>query len=124
LQEFSRDEYSVMGRRFEGEKNFHAPPVEFAGRKWKLLLGTVNGTLYKVAPHLEFEKKGEANEAALSVHRFCTEQLGKPTKQRTGLFMWDTIDGNVILQTAESADEFVVNIFLTSGRVREFAPLR
>ena len=50
---------------------------------------------------------------------FCNEQLGKPAERRTGLFAWDTTDGNVILQTAEARDGFAVNLFLTARSVRE-----
>jgi hypothetical protein len=35
--------------------------------------------------------------------RYCTEMLGSTISQRTGLFTWDTMDGNVILQTTFAA---------------------
>ncbi len=60
---------------------------------------------------------------AMKALRFCTEQLGKPAKQQTGLFIWDTTDGNVILQTAETSEGLAVNLFLTSRSVQKFERL-
>jgi len=39
--------------------------------------------------------------------------LGGPVEQQTGLFLWDTTDGNVILQTGELNEGFVLGLFLT-----------
>jgi hypothetical protein len=124
LREFSAAEYEVMARRFEGERIYHAPEVEFIGRPWNLNLGVVQGKLWKIALFLEMGDGNEANVAALVALAFCGAELGKPAKQRTGLYVWDTSDGNVILQTAEVYGSFAVNLFLTSNCLREFQPLR
>ena len=123
LMELSAAEYRGMGRQFVGERIFHAPDVEFVGRRWKLDLGTVNDKLYKIAAYLELTNKIQANEAAAGALTFCNDQLGKPAEQRSGLFVWDTTDGNIVLQTAEAADGFAVNLFLTASSVREFQRL-
>lgn len=123
LREFSAAEYEIMGRQFVGEKIYHAPEVEFIGSPWNLTLGAVQGKLYKIAPFLKLRNKNEANEAAFGALTFCNDQLGKPAKERTGFFMWDTTDGNVILQTAEAKDGFAVNLFLTASSVRDFQRL-
>ena len=120
LVEFSPAEYATMGRQFEGEKNYNASPVTFLGRSWKLMLGTVHGKIYKIAPYLTLKTKQEANPVAMEILRYCTEKLGKPASQETGLFTWDTTDGNVILQTAETAEGLAINLFLTSRAVRGF----
>ncbi len=120
LREFSSDEYAIMGRQFHGERNYNAPPVEFLGRQWSLMLGTVNGKIYKIAPFLEARSKSEANPIAMATLQFCTETLGKPTSQKTGLFIWDTADGNTILQTSETSGGLAINLFLTSRAVRGF----
>ena len=124
LVEFSRTEYATMGRQFEGERNYNAPPVTFLGRRWKLMLGTVQGKIYKIAPYLELQTKQEANPIAMETVQYCTEHLGKPSSQKTGLFIWDTIDGNVILQTAETAEGLAINLFITSRATRNFKPQR
>lgn len=120
LTEFSASEYAAMGRQFEGEKNFNAPPVTFLGRQWKLQLGTVHGKIYKIAPYLLVRDKKEANSVATDALRYCTEKLGKPSEEKTGLFVWDTSDGNVILQTADTVEGFDINLYITSKAVRSF----
>ncbi len=120
LSEFSNSEYEAMRRKFEGEKNYNAPPVIFLGRPWKLILGTVLGKIYKIAIYLELGMKDEANSIAMDVLQYCVEKLGKPATQKTGLFIWDTTDGNVILQTVETVEGLAVNLFLTSSSVRNF----
>jgi len=123
LVEFTPAEYAVFGRDFRGEVGYHAPPVRFLDMTWKLMLGTVNGEVYKLAPYLELQSKGEANKAAWTALCHCRAELGEPSQQQTGLFVWDTTDGNVILQTGECADGFAVNIFATSSAVRSYERL-
>jgi hypothetical protein len=119
LKEFSAAEYAVMGRQFEGAVNYNAPPVEFLDRLWNLSLQVVNGRIVKIAPHVLLPSKSEANPAAMQALQFCTAQLGAPAEQRTGLFKWDTADGNVILQTAETKEGLAINLFLTARSIRD-----
>lgn len=120
LAEFSEMEYSIFERKFRHEQNFHAAPVQFLGYSWNLILGSVAGQIYKIAPYLEVENKLDANSVALAALNYCTLMLGKPSTKQTGLFIWDTTDGNVILQTAKVGNSFGINLFITSRRVREF----
>lgn len=121
--EFSAEEYTAMKRQFRGERSYHTPPVQFLGCQWGLALQTVDGQICKIAPHIEPGSKAEANPIAMRTLQFCVQQLGKPAEQRTGLFIWDTTDGNVILQTADTAEGLAINLFLTSRSVRKFARL-
>jgi len=103
LAEFSAFEYAVMGRHFEGEKNYNTPPVNFLDREWKLQLGTVNGKIYKIAPFLEFEDRKDADVAMKDALNYCKEQKGKPSEEKKGLMVWDTADGNVVLHPLDTA---------------------
>jgi hypothetical protein len=120
LVEFSATEYATMGRQFESERDYNGPPVTFLSRQWKLMLGTVQGKIYKIAPYLELKTKQEANPIAMETLRYCMEHLGEPSSQKTGLFIWDTTDGNVIFQTAEAADGLAISLFITSRATRNF----
>ena len=120
LKEFSRTEYSVLGRPFEGETDYDAPPVIFLDHSWQLQLGTVKGKIYKIAPYLQFTDKRDANAVAMKTLTYCTGALGKQTEERTSFFVWDAVDGNVILQTGETSEGFFVNLFLTSMSVKSF----
>jgi hypothetical protein len=121
LCEISEAEYTVIGREFKEEKIFHVEPIELFGHMWKVMLGTVQGQVYKIAPSLETNQKSDANKVAMAVLTFYSNQFGNPSKQQTGLFVWDVTDGNVILQTAETAEGFGINLFVTSNTVRDFS---
>jgi hypothetical protein len=47
-------------------------------------------------------------------------KLGKPAKKKTGFFVWDTTDGNVIFRTGETIEGALVALFLTSNSVQKF----
>jgi hypothetical protein len=120
LREFSDSEYQIMGRHFKTERNFNTPRVDFLGYSWNLQLGTVADKIYKIAPYLLFPTKREADAAAMAVLRYCTEQLGEPSSRKTGLLIWDVVDGNVVLQTEETAEGLTIGLFLTSSAVKGF----
>src|SRR5262249_30747485 len=100
LVEFTANEYAeVGGRVFEGERNFNAGDVEFRGQRWAVKLQAVEGRICKITLDAVFNSTHDANPIALAMLGYCKEKLGKPTEQRTGQFIWDTVDGNVILLT-------------------------
>jgi predicted Zn-dependent protease with MMP-like domain len=120
LVEFSPAKYAVMVRRFKGEKNYDAPPVNFLGRPWQSMISTVHGQICKVAIDICLSNEREATPIATEALQYCKERLGSPTEQKTGLFVWDTKDGNVVLQTTEGAEGFLIAIYLTSSAIRKF----
>ena len=120
LTEFSATEYAVMGRQFESEKNYNAPPVNFLNRQWNLQLGTVNGKIYKIAPFLECENRKEADLATNDTLSYCKEHMGKASTENKGLVVWDTADGNVVLQPLDKAGLLGVALFITSNAVPSF----
>ena len=123
LVEWSGDEYKSMGRQFHGEKNFHAPPVMFMGRQWKLIVGTVDGKIYKLAPHTQFTDKLAALQTLEATLRFYRENVGEPAKPQPGLYIWDVPEANVIVQTAEASDGFGIGLFVTAGSARTRATI-
>jgi tetratricopeptide (TPR) repeat protein len=123
LVEFSPEEYEIMGRQFESEKNYNAPPVRFLALTWNLKIGTAQGKIYKIAPYLVLANKADANPIVTETLQYCIKQLGNPAEQKTGLFVWDMTDGNVILQTDETTEGLSIALFLTSGTVRNLKRL-
>ena len=83
LVEFSMAEYAIMGRSFKGEKSYNAPPVQFLGRWWQLIVQTVNGRICKIAPHMEFASRQEADHVETDVLQYCVAQLGRPVSKRS-----------------------------------------
>jgi hypothetical protein len=124
LVEITPAEYNVLPKTFKGEKIFKAPDVPFLGFSWDIRLGVVEDKIYKMSPSLVIRGKRQADEALMKVLTYCKSKLGEPVEQQTGLFMWDTNDGNVILQSPlETPFGFVINLFSTSRAVRLFKPL-
>ena len=120
LTEFSPTEYAIMERTFESEKNYNASPLTFLGCKWKVMLGTVHGRVYKIACCSETKNEYKANRIARKILNYCTKKLGSPASQQTGLFTWMTTDGNVIFQLAQADEAMTINLFVTSRSVRSF----
>jgi hypothetical protein len=120
VKEFSPSEYAEAGSLFIGERRYHAQDIAVEGRYWSVVIGAVHGKIYKIAAFLELSNKRDANETASGMLTFCMYWLGEPVERKTGLFLWDTTDGNVVLQTADIANTFAINIFLTSRSVRGF----
>jgi len=127
LEEITPAEYKVLPKTFKGEKIFKAPDVSFLGFSWNMMLGVVEGKIYKMSPSLWLPGKSQADEAAMKVLDYCKSKLGEPEQREgfaspeTGSFMWHTSDGNVILEKPfETPLGFVINLFFTSRAARLF----
>jgi hypothetical protein len=107
---------------FQNESILRAPFYSTFGAEWEVVLGTVNGTIYKIALCNFFQDKHHASTVAMKALEFCISSLGKPSEQKTGSYVWDCTDGNVILQTAPVNGGFAINLFLTSRQVRTLVP--
>jgi hypothetical protein len=123
LVELSESEYTFFPKKFKGDKKYYAPSVKFLNFEWKLMLGTVDSKIYKIAPFIETDDKQYANSVSMAVLQYCRGLYGEPDKQETGLFIWDTADGNIVLQTVQVLDGFVINLFETSNQLRNFWPI-
>jgi hypothetical protein len=143
LVEFSPQEYAAIKRTFKGEKIYNAPPVDFLDKSWQLMLSIVHGKIRKIAALIALSNQGTvvkvpvqsklsngqhspdigddraATSFATQALQYCTERLGPPSVRKTGFFVWDTKDGNVVMQTTAGADGFLIAIFLTPASVRQ-----
>jgi hypothetical protein len=124
LTEFSETEYSVYGRNFDGEKNFHAPGVQLVNRSWKVDLGTVKGKVYKIAFYFESDSKNTVIDVSTDLMQYLQQRLGQPSEQQQTVYIWDTSDGNVVMQFGKVQTTYMINLFETSRAVRSFLPKR
>ena len=99
LAEFSQSEYETMGRKFHGERNYNGPPVSFLGRPWKLMLGTVNGNIYKIAVYLELDGKQEALLIALA----CSDAPQGQAKWTARLLANRAVEMEIVESISESS---------------------
>jgi len=118
LTELSEREYMHFPRQFRGESIYHAPPIDFLGHCWAMIIGIVDGNIYKLAASIQLDDQQHALDIIQLAFKTCEVQLGTPTEEKQGLFMWDTVDGNVILQTASIMGTVAVNIYATSSSIR------
>jgi hypothetical protein len=122
LTEFSATEYTIYGRHFESERNFHAPGIEFINRQWKVDLGTVNNVVYKIAIYFETDNRDTITNVSDDLMIYCQQLLGKPSEQKETIYIWDTSDGNVIIQLGKVESTYMLNLFETSKSVKNFLP--
>jgi hypothetical protein len=118
LTELTEGEYLAFPRQLRGEAIYHAPPTEFLEYRWDMMIGMVDGEIYKLAASVELDDQQQAVELIQTAFKTCEVQLGTPTQEEQGLFMWDTNDGNVILQTASVTGTVAINIYVTSKIIR------
>ena len=117
LTELTEEEYEHFPRQVRGEAIYHAASVSFLGRRWDMMIGMVDGTLYKLGASVEMDNQRQAVELIQAAFNACEAQLGTPTEEKQGLFVWDNTDGNVILQTASIMSTVAINIYVTSSNM-------
>lgn len=118
LTELTEGEYIHFPRQLRGEAIYHAPNIDYLGHHWDIMIGMVDGEVYKLGASLEIEDQRQALEVIQAAFKACEFQLGTPTEEKQGLFVWDTTDGNVILQTASITGTVAINIYATSRNIR------
>lgn len=120
LTEFSLVQSAIIERQFEGEQDFNAPSVEFLNRHWEVVIGTVGGNVYKIGLLLDSASKDFVAEAAADVVQYCQQRLGKPSEQHNGTFIWDTVDGSVLLSSQGTLNFHQVSLIETSRAASRF----
>jgi hypothetical protein len=120
LVEFSSLEYAAIRRKFKGEKIYNAPPINFLGRSWQLMLSIVNGRIWKIAVLISRSNEQEATPIAIQAHQYCEQLLGSPSEEKSGLSVWDTKGGNVVMQTTQGVHGPLIAVFLTSASIQQF----
>jgi hypothetical protein len=114
LIQFSTAEHEAIGRQLAGEVIYHAPPVEFQGQAWSVVLQTIDGQICKIALYRIEPTNSKACQTASETLQFWTEHFKVPAEQKVGRFFWGATDGNVVLQNEEHRQGFWVGFFVTS----------
>jgi hypothetical protein len=123
LTEFSQAQYTTFGRRFEGEKNFNAPSLEFLKHRWKVAIGTVGDRVYKIALSFETDSMDTVMDLSSDILAYCQLQLGCTSEQQETIFVWDAPDGNVVLQFERVGSTYMIDLFETSSSINR-SPLK
>ena len=127
LIEFSDDEYIMaeqvgMKRILEDEKQFYGIDSEFASISWgSTMIGSTKGKIYKIALQDFSEDKKSAKKKLKTVLEFLYKEIGKYSEHPflSDKYIWDTSDGNIILNKQSRFNVHSVNIIFTSNFIKE-----
>ncbi len=109
-----------LGIEFKNERIYYAPPAEFAGVSWDIVLGAVEGRVYKVSALDALNSREQRDMIWRHLEGDLRNRLGAPATATAALMVWDTEDGNVIANRADSGGAYVVVLTLTSRTVSGF----
>jgi hypothetical protein len=121
LKELSQQEYTIFPRRFKGESIYHATPIRFMGRQWDFMIASVHGKIYKWAVSLKSGLNEDSEVIANKIIDYCIRWLGATTEENDGHLLWDTSDGNVVLQLTKMDHASDISIFITSREIRSLS---
>jgi len=127
LKEFSEEEYFAaetvgMKRTLEDEKMFNGNNIEFASILWEFTtIGSTKGKIYKICLQLNSTSKNTAKKVLNTVIQFINKEIGKYNEHPflSDKYIWDAVEGNIILYRMGRFNIHSVNIFFTSNLIRE-----
>jgi hypothetical protein len=104
---------------FEKGQVVHAPQAHFMDLHWDTILGVVAGDIYKVSAQWT-GPRAEVGKAARQLIVYCTKHYGKGKGTGKNMTLWDCSDGNVVLASNNFGDQAMLNVFVTSAKVRQY----
>jgi len=123
LRELSREEYVMFPRQFRDEAIYSVKPVHFMGRRWKFIVSSVHGTVFRWEAILELGRDEAPALIGSEVIRHCIHSLGATTEEISGYLFWDTPDGSVTLQFMDMDDFIRISIVALSCKTSNFTRL-
>jgi hypothetical protein len=126
LVELTQAEKAALGAavEFRNEHIYHAPPADFAGARWEVVLGAVDSQVYKVSALLSSPGRAQRDTMWRNVDTRLRATLGAPAEATAALMAWDTEDGNVVVNQAEGGGAYVLVLTITSSAVSGFVRIR
>jgi len=125
LVEFTPEEYAAVwssqgGVGLPGEQIFNAPKVTFNRHLWYLVVGTLNGRIYKLVLQYVSSDRAEARSIFEETLKSVKSRMGAPIEQTKApkRYLWDSTDGNVVLAEREAMGAWCINLLLTSHAVK------
>lgn len=113
-----------LGIQFKGERIYHAPPADFAGASWEIILGAVDNRVYKVSALLVLENREQRDRMWRNLDGQFRTPLGTPATASADIVTWDTEDGNVVVNRADTGAAYVVVLTLTSRAVSGYVRIK
>jgi len=125
LVEFTPEEYAAIwssqgGVGLPSEQIFNAPEVSFNRHLWYLVVGALNGRIYKLALQYVTGDRAEARRIFQDTLKFVKSRMGAPAEQTKTpeRYLWRSTDGNVVLAGREAMGSWGINLLLTAQFVK------
>ena len=109
---------------FKGERIYNAPPANFAGINWEIVLGAVDNRVYKVSALVVFDNRERRDTIWRNLNDLLRTPLGSPASAEAAIVLWDTEDGNVVMNRADTGGEYAVVLTLTSSAASSFVHIQ
>jgi hypothetical protein len=113
-----------LGVEFKGERIYHAPGADFAGASWEIILGAVDNRVYKVSALLVLENREQRDRMWRNLDGQLRTPLGAPALASADIITWDTEDGNVVMNHADTGGAYFVVLTLTSRAVSSYVRIK
>ena len=129
LSEFSEADYAEAQRanrppQFQGEAYCHGHNNMFVGLEWQVMLSAIDGVICKISIRRVEDRQQDAVAVRQQLAAMCAKAMGDFTEKReildTVILIWDTPEGNVMLQ----CDPVYTELMLTSCSIRMARPRR
>jgi len=108
------------GMEFKGERLYHVPPGRFAGSSWDVILGAVDNRVYKISALLVLDYREQQHHVWQNLKTLLDSQFGLPETPVPNVIIWDTLDGNVVMNLGDTDGKYAVVLTTTSSAVRNF----
>jgi len=129
LKELSLEEYKMfesagIKRVFRDERIYRGKNVHFVDAVWNVTISATVGTIYKISLQNICTERNESNQVFKVAYDYLFKEMGKHGEYNpaTKRYVWDTSEGNVILDQATSMGEYGVQVFLTSNMAAKQQP--
>jgi hypothetical protein len=109
---------------FKGERIYNAPPANFAGTNWEIVLGAVDNRVYKVSALVVLDNRDRRDTMWRNLNDLLRTPLGSPASAEANIVLWDTEDGNVVMNRADADGAYAVVLTLTSSAASNFVRIK
>ena len=122
LKELSEEDYKLfelvgIKRVFEGEKIYHGKDINLFGVVWNVVVGATVERVYKITVQNISAKKEESDKTFKTACAYLLKEMGEYSDYDSSSmrYVWDTSEGNVILDQQFKMGMYGIQMFLTSS---------
>ncbi len=128
LTEFTDEEYSEFNsagikRTLRNEKFYNSPDINFMGGTWDLVIGSTDDIIYKISAQNMTNDKSLSDDIFNKILKESVAEMGKHSEHQmmSKKYIWDSKDGNVLLNQVSKMGFICINFILTSSVIRDQA---